>query len=107
MMKISVFAEGFHADTKLVEFVEKKLGRLDRLNNRILEAEVRLKLQDNGAKVQDKISEIRLLLTGGSIIDRKSAKTFEAAVDLSLDTLKRQLTRHKEKATQITRDEIA
>ena len=57
MMKVSVQSIHFHADVKLVEFIEKKIQRLDRYfeKNRTVEAEVFLKLQDTGGQVHEKI----------------------------------------------------
>jgi putative sigma-54 modulation protein len=104
MMKISVQSEHFRADSKLIDYVEKKLIRLQRVFQPLLTAEVHLKLQDTGARVQQKIVDIRLRLPGGTLLDRKSATTFEAAVDASLDTLKRQLVRHKEKGNGTVRE---
>ena len=96
-MKVSVQSLHFHADGKLVEFIEKKLSRLSRYFDRPVEAEVQLKLQDTGSKVHEKITEIHLRVPGTWLVDRKTDKTFEAAVNSSIETLKRQITRHKEK----------
>jgi putative sigma-54 modulation protein len=98
MMNISVKSVHFHADQKLVTYIEKKMNRLNRYFDRNnIEAEVHLKLQDNGSRVQDKITEIRLHVPGGWVMDKKTSKTFESAITASVDTLKRQLVRHKEK----------
>jgi putative sigma-54 modulation protein len=103
MMKVSVQSIHFQADAKLVDFIEKKLTRLDRYfdKNRPIEAEVSLKLQDTGGSVHEKIIEIKLLLPGGWLIDKKTGRTFESAVTASADTLKRQLLRHKERTSSI------
>ena len=97
MMKISVKSLHFHADAKLIEYVEKKLSRLSRYFERPVDAEVHLKLQDTGSNIQDKITEIRIHVPGGWMMDKKTGKSFESAVDESVDTLKRQLLRYKEK----------
>lgn len=99
MMNLSVQSQHFHVDAKLIAYIEKKLSRLDRMSSWIKDAEVHLKLQDTGGKVQDKITEIRLHVPGGFLVDRKSSRTFESAIDASLDTLRRQLVRHKEKTS--------
>lgn len=101
MMKVNVQSIHFHADAKLVEFIEKKLSRLDRYfdKNRPIEAEVHLKLQDTGSQVYEKVIEIKLHVPGGWMIDKKTGRTFESAITASADTLKRQLLRHKEKTT--------
>lgn len=101
MMKVSVQSIHFNADVKLVEFIEKKIMRLDRYfdKNRSVEAEVYLKLQDTGGQVHEKVIEIKLLLPGGWLIDKKTGRSFESAITASTDTLKRQLLRHKERTT--------
>ncbi len=96
-MKISVKSIHFSADTKLIRFVEEKLNRLEKIFDRIAEVEVHLKLQDTGGKVREKIAEIHLHVPGGWIIDKKTGKSFETAVNAAFDTLKRQVSRHKEK----------
>lgn len=100
MMNLSVHSLHFHVDAKLVSYIEKKLSRLDKLSNWIRDAEVHLKLQDTGGKIHEKITEIRLRVPGAILMDRKSSATFESAIDASLDTLRRQLVRHKERISQ-------
>ena len=99
MMNISVKSVHFRADEKLLTYVEKKVSRLNRYFDRNVEAEIFLKLQDTGSKVQDKITEVKLHVPGGWVMDKKTGKTFESAINASVDTLKRQLTRHKEKTS--------
>ncbi len=97
MLKVNVQSLHFHADSKLIEYIETKLNRLGRYFDRNIEAEVHLKLQDTGSKFQEKITEIKLHVPGGWMIDKKTGVSFESAIDNSVDTLKRQLLRHKEK----------
>lgn len=106
-MNISVKSVHFHADTKLVSHVEKKLGRLGRIFDRIVNVEVHLKLQDSGGKVQEKIAEVHMHVPGGWLVDRKTGKTFESAINATTETLKRQLTRYKEKVYGFEPEKIA
>jgi len=99
MMKIVVKSVDFHADSKLVEYIEQKLSRLNRYFEKAIQAEVHLKVQDTGGKVREKQVEIRLHIPGNDLMDKKSGKTFESAVIASVETLKRQLVRHKEKVS--------
>jgi putative sigma-54 modulation protein len=95
-MKVHTEAVQFKADIKLVEFIEKKISKLDQFFDHILEAHVVLKLENSG-QVRDKIAEVRLGVPGDIIFVQESSKTFEAAVDEAADALKRQLIKHKEK----------
>jgi ribosome-associated translation inhibitor RaiA len=49
--------------------------------------------------VHEKITEVKIHYPPGNwMMDKKTSKTFEAAITASVDTLKRQLLRHKERA---------
>ncbi|MDX2133422.1 MAG: ribosome-associated translation inhibitor RaiA [Saprospiraceae bacterium] len=96
-MEIRVQSLHFHADEKLVSYATQKLSRLERFFDRITAVDVFFKLQEKGGRIHEKIAEIRLMIPGGYVLDKKTAETFEAAVDMSIDTLKRQLKRVKEK----------
>lgn len=96
-MKVQTKAVHFSADKKLIQFIEKKLSKLEQRFNRITGVEVVLKLENTG-KIKDKIAEIYLKVPGGIIIAKETHKKFEGAVDASVMVLKRQLSRHKERA---------
>jgi putative sigma-54 modulation protein len=95
-MKVVTHAVHFDADQKLIDFIEKKLAKLEQFFDRIIGIDVFLKLE-NASRVKDKIAEIKLNVPGATIIVKEVALTFEAAVDIALDSLKRQLIKHKEK----------
>ncbi len=95
-MKVKTNAVRFSADQKLVAFIEKKLGKLETIYDRITHADVSLKLENSG-KVKDKIVEVKVHIPGNTIVAKETSKTFEEAVDKSVDVLKRQLIKQKEK----------
>lgn len=99
-MKVSVKSIHFSADSKLIHYVEQKLEKLNRVFDKIFEVEVHLKLQDTGGKIREKITEVHMHLPGGWIVDKKTGKTFENALNASMNTLRRQVVRHKEHLTQ-------
>ena len=47
--------------------------------------------------MENKIVEIKLNIPGNQLFAKEKAKTFEAASDLSLEALKKQIIKHKEK----------
>lgn len=98
-MKVRTEAIQFNADNKLVDFIEEKLEKLDRFFDRILQADVILRLENTG-QVKDKVTEIRLQLPGETLVASASNKSFEASASEVVEILKRQLKRHKEKMTQ-------
>jgi len=86
----------FKADQKLIQYIEKKLGKMDQFFDRIIEARVTLKLENSG-QIRDKIAEVRLKVPGEQLIAKEASKTFEASVDNAASALKRQLIRYKER----------
>jgi putative sigma-54 modulation protein len=98
-MNVVTHAVHFDADQKLIEFIEKKLSKLPVFFDRIIGVDVFLKLENSG-QVKDKIAEVKLSVPGATLVVKEIALTFEAAIDKALDTLKRQLIKHKEKTNE-------
>lgn len=95
-MKVVNQAVNFNADAKLLEFIEKKLNKLDQYFDNIIMADVFLKVENTSEK-ENKIAEIRLEIPGNDLIAKKKAKSFEEAIDEVHDSLRRQLMKKKEK----------
>ncbi len=95
-MKVHTEAVQFKADQKLIDFVDKKLNKLDQFFDRIIDAQVFLRLENSG-QVRDKVAEIRLRVPGDTLITKSSSKTFELSVKDASDGMKRQLMKYKEK----------
>jgi putative sigma-54 modulation protein len=95
-MKVFVQSVNFNADKALVEFVEKKVMSLEKYYDKIIDSEVFLKVQQTSDK-ENKIAEVKVNVSGGEFIVKKACKTFEQGITMSVDSLKRQLNKHKEK----------
>jgi putative sigma-54 modulation protein len=95
-MNVQIHSVRFDADKKLIDFVQQKLGKLNQLGEAIVNAEVYLRL-DKDQERENKISEIKLEMSGGPLFARKQSKTFEEATDEAIDALKKQISKHKEK----------
>ena len=95
-MKIQTVAVHFDADQKLIDYIDQKTAKLGHFFDRIIDASVFLKLENSG-QVRDKIVELKLNVPGETLIATESSKTFEAAVDLVIDNMKRQIKRHKQR----------
>ena len=95
-MRVHVQSVNFNADVKLVQFIETKVDNLERFYDRIIDAEVFLKVENTSEK-ENKIAEIRVKVPGDELIVKKQCKTFEECVDLGTDSLRRQLRKKKEK----------
>lgn len=95
-MKVFVQSVNFNADKELVEFVEKKVESLEKYYDKIVDSEVFLKVQQTSEK-ENKIVEVKINVPGDEFVVKKVCKTFEEGVALTIDALKRQLNKHKEK----------
>ena len=95
-MRVQTRSVNFKADQKLLDYVEKKVEKLDQFFNNIVDAEIFLKLENSG-QVKDKITEIRLKVPGETLIASDTQKTFESSTDKAVDVMKRNLKRYKEK----------
>ena len=95
-MNIQIHSVRFNADKKLIDFVHQKLDKLTQYGEDIVNAEVYLRL-DKDLEKENKISEIKLDLSGKPLFARKQSKTFEEATDDAIDALKKQITKHKQK----------
>ena len=95
-MNIQIHSVRFDADKKLIDFVHQKLDKLTQYGEDIVNAEVYLRL-DKDQEKENKISEIKLDLSGKPLFAKKQSKTFEEATDEAIDALKKQITKHKQK----------
>ncbi|WAC40982.1 ribosome hibernation-promoting factor, HPF/YfiA family [Pedobacter sp. SL55] len=95
-MKIRVQSIHFNADKKLLEFIQKKVDKLDQFFDQIISGEVYLKLE-NVEDEANKISEIKLIVPGGTLFAKEQCKSFEEATDLAIESLRKQITKHKDK----------
>jgi putative sigma-54 modulation protein len=96
-MKITVQSLHFTAADPLKMYIQKKCDKLDQFYDRILDAQITLKLQ-NEVKGANKLVEVLLNVPGENLLASEQGATFEEAVDLCMDKLKIQLKKHKEKA---------
>lgn len=96
-MKVYTESVQFKADRKLLDFIEKKLNKMDQYFDRIIDARVTLKLE-NAGQIKDKVAEVRLKVPGDTLVVKESQRTFEASIDEAVNVLKRQLIKFKEKA---------
>ena len=99
-MKVNVQSVNFNADQKLINFIQMKLDKLENHFNKIIYADVYLKVQNTSEK-ENKITEILLSIPGDNIMVKKTCRKFEECVDECINSLQRQLRKRKEKMSAI------
>ncbi len=96
-MNVNVNAIHFSADQRLIDFAVKKTSKLDTFFDGIISAEVILKVVKPEA-ANNKLAEIIISMPSAeNLFAKKQADSFEEAIDESIDALKKQLSKFKEK----------
>ena len=95
-MKITVQSIHFNADKGLLEFIQKKVDKLETFFDNIINGEVYLKLE-NVEDEANKITEIKLMLPGNQIFAKEQCKSFEEATDQCVESLRKQIDKHKKR----------
>lgn len=96
-MNRKIQADGFIVDQKLVEFIEAKTDKLTTFFDKIIDLDIKLKL-DSHQKIKDKVIHILCHIPQSKLFVESSAKSFEEATDEAVEDLKRQIKRKKELA---------
>ena len=95
-MKVFTQSVNFNADKSLIDYTQAKVASLVKYHDKIVDAEVFLKVQNTSNK-ENKITEVKINIPGNELMVKKESKTFEEGVSLAVDSLKRQLKKSKEK----------
>jgi putative sigma-54 modulation protein len=95
-MKIVIQSIHFNADQKLLAFIQKKVDKLEQYFDQIIHGEVYLKL-NNVTEETNKIVEIKLMIPGSTLFAKEECKSFEEATDLAIESLRKQINKHKDK----------
>lgn len=99
-MDINIHSIHFDADEKLLDFVNQKVDKLATFFDKIIDAEVFLRLDKSNTN-ENKLVEIKLNLPGKEIFAKKQSKSFEESTDEVVEALRRQIKKHKEKLIEL------
>ncbi len=94
-MRLQVHSIHFDADRKLVDFIQKKVDKLETFYDRVVDGEVFLRLNNTG--VENKTVEIKVKVPGSQLFAKEQARSFEAATDLATEALRNQIKKYKER----------
>ena len=95
-MKVNMQSVNFSADQKLIDFIQKRMDKLEMFYDKVIQSDVYLKLENTSAK-ENKIFEARVRVPGDSFVVKKQCKTFEEGADVAVSSLERQLKKRKQK----------
>jgi len=94
-MNVKTHSIKFDANSKLLDFVQGKMDKLEKFFDRIVDAEVFLRLNNEG--IENKTVEVKLNLPGEQFFAESTARSFEKAMENCFNVLKRKLKEHKDK----------
>ena len=97
-MKLQVHSIHFNADVKLIDFIQKKVDKLETFYDRMVDGEVFLRLNNEG--IENKTVEIKVKVPGSQLFAKEQAKSFEEATDLATEALRAQLKKFKTKVRE-------
>ncbi len=96
-MNVNIQTVHFSADDKLVDYVSKKLQKLNTFHDRITKVDVFLKLDNVVHNIKDKVAEIKVHIPRHEFFVKSSSKSFEESFDNALESIANQIKRKKEK----------
>ena len=95
-MRVNTQSVNFNADGVLLDFIQKRMNKLDLFYDRVTNADVFLKVVNTTSK-DNKIAEVKLHVPGDVFVVKKKCKSFEEAVDSACESLERKLVKKKKK----------
>ena len=93
-MKVTIQTPGVKARKDLLDLVDLKMKKLGDLNERLIEANVCLKL-NKSSTTENKVCEITIGIPGNDLFVEKQAKTFPEAVRKGYEAMRRQINHWK------------
>ncbi|TAE47058.1 MAG: ribosome-associated translation inhibitor RaiA [Cytophagales bacterium] len=99
-MNLQIHSVHFDADIKLLDFIRKKLEKLETFYDRIIDGEVFFRLEKGEHSRENKVVEIKLNIPNHSLFAKAQDISFEAAGDEAVENLRRQILKIKEKQNE-------
>ena len=96
-MNVNIQTVHFDADDKLVDYVSKKVEKLNTFHDNILKVDLFLKLDNVVHTIKDKVVEIRAHIPKHDFFAKASSKSFEESFDNAMESIVSQIKRKKEK----------
>ena len=72
------------------------MNKMDRFVENALSSQVTLKI-DKDDEQGNKVAVVKIDVAGGELLAERRCKSFEEAIDLCLDAIKKQIDKYKEK----------
>jgi putative sigma-54 modulation protein len=93
-MQMQIHSIHFDADTRLLEFVEHTVGKLNTFHDQIISCEVFLRVEKSDDR-DNKVSEVKIHVPGADFFAKRKAPSFEAGIDEVVEAIRRQIRKQK------------
>jgi putative sigma-54 modulation protein len=94
-MNVKIQTVHFDADEKLLEYVTRKVDKLNTFHDNIIKVDVFLKLDNVVHNIKDKVVELRIRVPKHDFFVKASSKSFEESFENALDSMITQIKRQK------------
>jgi putative sigma-54 modulation protein len=94
-MNVKIQTVHFDADEKLLEYVTRKVDKLNTFHDNITKVDVFLKLDNVVHNIKDKVAELRVHVPKHDFFVKASSKSFEESFENALDSMITQIKRQK------------
>ena len=94
-MNVNFQSVNYTADTKLIEFTQKRVEKITQFYDHIVDVFVYTKVENSSNKI-NKFAELKIGIPGDDVIVKKTAKSFEEAINQAADSAERVLKRRKD-----------
>ena len=102
-MRLQITARHGHVGDSTRRYAEEKIAKLDRRLHDLTLVELTLSQEHNPSIADDHVAEAVVYTKGPNIVAKEAATTYEAAIDLLMRKLERQVERYRDKRTHETR----
>ena len=92
-MKVDIQAKNITVSEKLNTLIHKKVDKLKNFHSHILGISIYL----NNDGIKSKEVQIKISVKNQTLFCKEKAESFEQALELSVDSIKRQLKKYKQK----------
>jgi len=96
-VEVSIFARNMEVTPRLTEYVEQKVGKLDRYLPSIDEARIDLTVENTRSAAHSQVAQLTVRVRGTILRAEERTQDMFASIDAVLDKMYRQIARYKGK----------
>jgi ribosomal subunit interface protein len=96
-MNLVIKGKNLEVTPSLRDYVESKLGRINKYSSHVIEAEVELSVVKNPSVVNKQTVEVTVSANGAILRSQEAAADMYAAIDLVKDKIERQVKKYEER----------